>query len=684
MQQHPPNNTPDAEDGGSEVSGGPNEEASSRYSSNSHDSHADEGAPLETSASSSALPIQEINIPMTLLENSQTEEANNAAVSPSAAQEELQGGEEGVVMHKDPLGIGVPLPVRINVNPQKKKPPQQAGFPEQGAARLPMTPGPAVASVPPAAAMDVASAMDKGDARHGGSARATAQRSNPTNRIDISCLAEKQAARITPQRTVAQEEGAFQNGSEETTDHNSNNRAPLQRQQSLPGAFSVEGIGSAGDSFSSHASGNTSHHHDDNDEDDEDDRRVEEILVEATLVVEEDAIPNSSANQNHFDSSRSLESNSHSQQQQQYPGQAPNMNERNAGLISAESCSLHSFLSDLVGPEQAGFNTTGAASHDNLLVEAKPLQWWHLSRKGTVIMVVGILVIVAIVIGITIPLTNKNSSSAKENTLLPNSDSVPFLDKDEILTNVPEAICWSLLPLMSNVSHACPDRTKLPHGGPLNQLVVDAIFEQVYFSSGQPVDVVIMNGGALRGEIVTPGPLTVEMVRSTILPFVSNMLVILSITPLELKATLEGSLANKGNFVPTPEQQRDFFPYVPPVNLTWAIESPYPYAAGLRYNVNLTAPEGEKFTDIEIRKPNDVWVMLDSTDEETLLRVVASDFLAGGGDGYFPGIPEERKEPQKDTFLTDQFMLYCSRQYEILGPVEHVMSTKRIVPFEGY
>lgn len=141
-------------------------------------------------------------------------------------------------------------------------------------------------------------------------------------------------------------------------------------------------------------------------------------------------------------------------------------------------------------------------------------------------------------------------------------------------------------------------------------------------------------------------------IRSTILPFVTNRVVYVTVTPKELKASLEGTMDDKGFFA-IEAQQLVFFPGVPTVKLNWAYESAYPYTTGLRFNVDLTAPAGDKLKNIEFNKGAEGWKQLDITDDKTLLRVLTSDFIAEGGDGYFPGLSQERREIQTDLWVTD-------------------------------
>ena len=306
---------------------------------------------------------------------------------------------------------------------------------------------------------------------------------------------------------------------------------------------------------------------------------------------------------------------------------------------------------------------------DTLIFEATPLQSKCILNRRAVVIGAIVTSIVVLALAVTIPLMSSGEDP----------ESLLFPDDSEVLAYVPETICFSLLPLMTNVSKSCPDPASLPHGGPVSQVIVDGLLKASDPTAN--IDIAIINGGATRGDILH-GPLTVGDVRSTILPFVSNRVVYVSVTPKELKASLEGSMYDKG-FLASEAQQLTFFPGVPTVKLNWAYESAYPYAAGLRFGVDLTAPEGDKFNNIEFINGREGWTPLDITDDKTMLRVLTSDFIADGGDGYFPGLSQERRKIQSELGVTDLFLLFCAEQKEILGPViPDGMSTQSFTPLK--
>jgi len=363
--------------------------------------------------------------------------------------------------------------------------------------------------------------------------------------------------------------------------------------------------------------------------------------------------------------------------------------------------SRHSAIEVPDGAAGAGPSATNDSPDGEILV-AEPLKDKCLLPRRAVMMglVIGLALLLALGLGVAIPLSKRDNGPFPPdggNETYPASKFNP--PDNEVLTFVPEPICYSLLPIMTNVSKACTDPTgDFPKGSPLVQLIADGLLSASDPDAG--IDVVLTNAGGYRSDIFA-GDLTAGHIRKKVAPFTNNRVAYLSVTPAELYDTLNGALFDTG-FVITEEQQRQFFPESPTVKLTWPVESHYPYAAGLRYDVDLNAPEGQKATNIRLRTKAlgsgqvkgtleedgsgaDVWVFLDPTDTTTLIRVLTSDFLAGGGDGFFQTVPEERIEIADELGLTQLFMYYCSLQEELFGPHKvDDMSTRNFVPLEGY
>jgi len=190
------------------------------------------------------------------------------------------------------------------------------------------------------------------------------------------------------------------------------------------------------------------------------------------------------------------------------------------------------------------------------------------------------------------------------------------------------------------------------HGGDAQQLVALAFLEQGRTFGG--VDIALQNAGGVRIDIAE-GNISVGTVY-TLLPF-RNTLVRLTLTGAEVKQTLEDAvsfvLAASGN------------------------TGAYPYAANLRWTVDLNQPANSRFSSLEFRNAGGAWVPLEPA---ATYRVITNDFLAAGQDGWVTlrGITGSRRE---DTFLdyADSFLRYTQSRGSVSRLPESEYSTQVFV-----
>lgn len=172
------------------------------------------------------------------------------------------------------------------------------------------------------------------------------------------------------------------------------------------------------------------------------------------------------------------------------------------------------------------------------------------------------------------------------------------------------------------------------HGGDMQQIVAQAFLEQGRTFGG--VDIALQNAGGVRVDL-DAGNVTVGNVY-TVLPF-RNVLVRLTMTGAEVKQTLEDAmtflLAGAGN------------------------TGTYPYAASLRFRIDLNQPANNRVSNLEVKNAQDAWVALNPT---ATYRVITNDFVADGGDGWVTlrSVIGARRE---NTFLdyADSFLRYTQR-----------------------
>lgn len=140
----------------------------------------------------------------------------------------------------------------------------------------------------------------------------------------------------------------------------------------------------------------------------------------------------------------------------------------------------------------------------------------------------------------------------------------------------------------------------LPHGSLLAPIVAQSMLARLAHT-GKPADLALLNGGAVRDNL-EEGDLTVGTAY-TLLPF-ANTLFVLNVTGAQIRDALEyGVTRGLGAF---------------------------PYVAGARYTADMTRPEGERITSVDVRKGGQ-WLPLVAGRK---YRLVTNSYMANGGDGY--------------------------------------------------
>ncbi len=232
----------------------------------------------------------------------------------------------------------------------------------------------------------------------------------------------------------------------------------------------------------------------------------------------------------------------------------------------------------------------------------------------------------------TLPQVRVQTEDAATKTLLASfSDQVDVLKQTKIGVAT-ENLCIERIPGQGR-SSICSAQDTLPHGGDIQMLVAHAFREMAKNS-----DIAIQNAGGVRVD-VSAGDLTIDTAY-TLLPF-SNTLVELTMTGDQIRRVLEDAIDNA----------------VKPDGSTGA----YPYAAGLRWDVDLTQAKGSRISNLEFKGRDDAnWTGLNLT--QTYV-VVTNDFIARGQDGYTT-FTEIQGDLRVDTFLdyAQSFVDYVKAQ----------------------
>ena len=239
-------------------------------------------------------------------------------------------------------------------------------------------------------------------------------------------------------------------------------------------------------------------------------------------------------------------------------------------------------------------------------------------------------------------ITPENAAAA--SALAPYTDEVIAFG-DEIIGYAVQTQCLRRVPgttrdaTRSTIAACNTDPHVIAHGGDIQQRVAEA-----FLSHGRrfgDADLSLQNAGGVRVDLIgndgtdddpNRGLIRVSDVY-TLLPF-SNTLVRLTMSGAEIAAAIEDALdaVIQGN------------------------TGAYPYAAGLRWAVDLNQPRGARLSQLMFRNRDGAWVPFDLA---ASYRVITNDFIAAGRDGYttLGTITGDRYE---DTFLdyADSFLQY--------------------------
>ena len=194
-------------------------------------------------------------------------------------------------------------------------------------------------------------------------------------------------------------------------------------------------------------------------------------------------------------------------------------------------------------------------------------------------------------------------NASAEAVLKGYSDKVDAMKK-EVIGTASELLCLERIPGGgASKTPGCTAATNA-HGGDISNLVAYA-FRDMSITS----QIAIQNAGGVRID-VPAGDVTIGTAY-TLLPF-ANTLTELDMTGTEIKAVLEEAVE-------------------------YAVKSggstgAYPYAAGLRWTVDLSKPAGSRFSNLEYKgKKDSAWSALNMSSS---YKVVTNNFLAQGSDGY--------------------------------------------------
>lgn len=218
--------------------------------------------------------------------------------------------------------------------------------------------------------------------------------------------------------------------------------------------------------------------------------------------------------------------------------------------------------------------------------------------------------------------------------------------RQTVIGTAAEDLCLERVPGQGNNGGVagCAQATR-SRGSDISNIVAKAFLEMSKTS-----DICIQNGGGVR--ITVPaGNITIGTAYN-LLPF-ANTLTEIEMTGQEIINVLEDAMDAALNGIPPS---------------TTANTGSYPYAAGLRWHVDMSKLKGSRLSNVEVNpRARGSWTPID---RNRTYKVVTNNFLARGQDGYttFANIPASRKT---DTFLdyAQAFVDYVRRETAAGRPI---------------
>ncbi|PCD00201.1 5'-nucleotidase C-terminal domain-containing protein [Halopseudomonas pelagia] len=226
--------------------------------------------------------------------------------------------------------------------------------------------------------------------------------------------------------------------------------------------------------------------------------------------------------------------------------------------------------------------------------------------------------------------------------------------KQEIIGLANESFCLVRVPgettNRSSGTPGCDTANTLAQGSDAAQLVAEA-----FLNASQRADFALQNAGGVR--IPLPAGNITYNTASTMLPF-TNVLVELDITGAEVISTLEDAVANHLDASGSDGSQ--------------------PYAAGLRWDVDLSEIPGSRFSNVEVRDVNGQWAPIALNRTYVL---VTNDFIAEGRDGYttLGTVTEDGRSVNTYLLYTQSLVDYLIAQNNVSRPLRADYSHQAVV-----
>ncbi|WP_093392246.1 5'-nucleotidase C-terminal domain-containing protein [Halopseudomonas xinjiangensis] len=230
--------------------------------------------------------------------------------------------------------------------------------------------------------------------------------------------------------------------------------------------------------------------------------------------------------------------------------------------------------------------------------------------------------------------------------------------KQEVIGQANESFCLVRVPGESTNRSAgvagCESANTLARGSDAAQLVAEA-----FLDASLRADFSLQNAGGVRIPLAA-GDITFDT-ASTMLPF-TNVLVELDITGAEVVAALEDAVANHLEEGGSTGSQ--------------------PYAAGLRWDLDMSAARGSRFSNVEVRSDAGLWEPIDLSVTYVL---VTNDFIGEGRDGYttLGEVTEDGRSTNTYLLYTQSLVDYLQRQGNVSRPARSEYSHQSVTTAGG-
>ena len=200
----------------------------------------------------------------------------------------------------------------------------------------------------------------------------------------------------------------------------------------------------------------------------------------------------------------------------------------------------------------------------------------------------------------------------------------------------------------------CEDANQLARGSDAAQLVAEA-----FLDASLRADFALQNAGGVR--VPMPAGEITFNTAAIMLPF-TNVLVELDITGAEVVAALEDAVANHLDDIGSDGSQ--------------------PYAAGLRWDLDMSQARGNRFSNVQVRSEEGSWTAIDPAQTYVM---VTNDFIAEGRDGYDTLGLVTADGRNVNTFLlyTQSLVDYFSKMGTVGLPLRSDYSHQQVIDPDG-